>query len=159
MNVAPLFYLLYHQCCGFTIVFLLSKLCPICMFTLDFAAGPASLRSAHMTLLNNFTKSESPDGLKPLKVTAHSHLNTLPECNRLTDLVSGVSLLFFRTRIIWKLAKTSYPTQTHKRCVSCVPSPSTLYRDIWLTERSTIGAVSGNGTVHRATAAYCSASA
>lgn len=75
MNVAPL-----STCFITSVIFLFSKLCPICIFTLDFAAGPASLRSAHMTLLNKFTKSESPDGLKPLKVIAHSHLNRLKYC-------------------------------------------------------------------------------
>ncbi|XP_026201536.1 MICAL-like protein 1 isoform X2 [Anabas testudineus] len=33
--------------------------------------GPASLRSSHMTLLNNFTRIKSPDGLKPLKSWTH----------------------------------------------------------------------------------------
>ncbi|XP_040917874.1 MICAL-like protein 1 isoform X2 [Toxotes jaculatrix] len=46
--------------------------------------GPASLRSPHVTVLNNLTKSKTPDALKPLKSSTHletgkNHLsNTRP---------------------------------------------------------------------------------
>lgn len=136
--------------------------------SLDFAAGLASLRSSHVTVLNNNTKAKAPDGLKFHKVIPHSHFNAylLPKWARLfsntlchlscwaNSLRLLVSLLFFRAWLISKPAKISCPTRSHGRCVICVLSLSTSYRDIWLTEESTIAAVSGNSAVHKVTAAF-----
>ncbi|XP_022623222.1 MICAL-like protein 1 [Seriola dumerili] len=60
-----------------------------CFFNRKSHAGPASLRSSHVAVLNNLTKISSPDGLKVLKSVTHletsdHHLsNTRPRavCN------------------------------------------------------------------------------
>ncbi len=80
------------------------KLCPICMSSLDFAAGLASSRSSHGTVLNNLTKSKTPHGLKPRKVIARSFLTHIySQCEHtyflifvisLTVLAAGFSSLF-----------------------------------------------------------------
>lgn len=57
---------------------------PICAphytTSLDFAAGPAGLRSSHVTVLNNLAKLSSPDSLKALKVNSCSHLIPVSTC-------------------------------------------------------------------------------
>lgn len=151
-------------------MFSFAKRCSICIPSLDFAAGLASLGSSHVAIFNSLTKSKTPDGLKRHKVIARSHFNAHTvhsqcehACFLMLCVVSAAGCMVlaagfscrFRARLISKPAgKIVYPTQGPGQCVICVWSLSTSSRDIWLRERSTIAAVSGNSTVHKVTEAY-----
>lgn len=150
--------------------FLFAKRCSICIPSLDFAAGLASLGSSHVAILNNVTQSQTPDGLKRHKVTARSHFKAHTvhsqcehACFLMLCVVSAAGCMVLaagfssrcRARLTSKPAeKIVYPTQGHGLCVICVWSLSISSRDIWLRERSTIAAVSGNSTVHKVMEAY-----